>query len=176
MLVFLFTDAVVAPKTLKAALKKGLANSFNRITVDGDTSTNDCILLLAGGTAGHPAIAELQSLDGEMFCSLLQTVMADLAAQVVRDGEGAAHVFKVIIEGAATPGRGCESRPDRGLISPGKNRRGRHRRQLGPHHGRPGPGRRLGWTPTGWISFSVRIRSSGKGWASVRKPNTRPRP
>ena len=103
MLVFLFTDAVVAPKTLKAALKNGLATSFNRITVDGDTSTNDCILLLAGGTAGHPSIDELQSPAGEIFSSLLQTVMADLAAQVVRDGEGAAHVFKVIIEGAATP-------------------------------------------------------------------------
>ena len=103
LLVFLFTDAVVAPKTLKAALLKGLAGSFNRITVDGDTSTNDCVLVLAGGTAGHPAIAELHSPAGEMFGSLLQTVMADLAAQVVRDGEGAAHVFKVIIEGAATP-------------------------------------------------------------------------
>jgi glutamate N-acetyltransferase/amino-acid N-acetyltransferase len=103
MLVFLFTDAVVAPKALKAALKKNLASSFNRITVDGDTSTNDCILLLAGGTAGNPAVVELQSSSGEIFTSLLQTVMADLAAQVVRDGEGAAHVFKVIIEGAATP-------------------------------------------------------------------------
>ena len=61
MLVFLFTDAVVAPKALKAALKKNLASSFNRITVDGDTSTNDCILLLAGGTAGNPAVVELQS-------------------------------------------------------------------------------------------------------------------
>ena len=102
MLVFLLTDAVVAPNTLKAALKQGLATSFNRITVDGDTSTNDCVLVLANGIAGHSPIEQLQSPGGEILSTSLQTVMADLAAQVVRDGEGAAHVFKVIIEGAAS--------------------------------------------------------------------------
>ena len=109
MLVFLFTDAVVAPQVLKVALKNGLNTSFNRITVDGDTSTNDCVLLLAGGAAGHPSIEELTSPTGEIFSSMLQTVMADLAAQVVKDGEGAAHVFKVIIEGAATPGEAVKA-------------------------------------------------------------------
>jgi glutamate N-acetyltransferase/amino-acid N-acetyltransferase len=103
MLVFLLTDAVITAEALKAALKGGLATSFNRITVDGDTSTNDCVLVLASGAAGHPAIAQPNSREGELLSSLLQSVMADLAAQVVRDGEGAAHVFKVIIEGAATP-------------------------------------------------------------------------
>lgn len=102
MLVFLLTDAVVAPNTLKAALKQGLVTSFNRITVDGDTSTNDCVLVLANGIAGHSPIEQLQSPGGEILSTSLQTVMADLAAQVVRDGEGAAHVFKVIIEGAAS--------------------------------------------------------------------------
>ena len=109
MLVFLFSDAVVAPQALKAALKNGLNTSFNRITVDGDTSTNDCVLVLAGGAAGHPSIEELTSPPGEIFSSMLQTVMADLAAQVVKDGEGAAHVFKVIIEGAATPGEAVKA-------------------------------------------------------------------
>ena len=103
MLVFLLTDAVIAPGALKAALKQGLNTSFNRITVDGDTSTNDCVLVLASGTAGHAPIERLHSPEGDLLSSLLQTVMADLAAQVIRDGEGAAHVFKVIIEGAASP-------------------------------------------------------------------------
>jgi glutamate N-acetyltransferase/amino-acid N-acetyltransferase len=103
MLVFLLTDAVIAPEALKAALKRGLATSFNRITVDGDTSTNDCVLVLASGTSGHSPIMHFHSPEGELLGSLLQTVMADLATQVVRDGEGAAHIFKVIIEGAATP-------------------------------------------------------------------------
>ena len=103
MLVFLLTDAVISPRALKAALKQGLNTSFNRITVDGDTSTNDCVLVLASGTAGHTPIEQLHSPEGDLLSSLLQTVMADLAAQVIRDGEGAAHVFKVIIEGAASP-------------------------------------------------------------------------
>jgi glutamate N-acetyltransferase/amino-acid N-acetyltransferase len=103
MLVFLLTDAVITPKALKAVLKGGLTTSFHRITVDGDTSTNDCVLILAGGAAGHIPIEQPHSPEGEVLSSLLKTVMADLAAQVVRDGEGAAHVFKVIIEGAATP-------------------------------------------------------------------------
>ncbi len=103
LLVFLLTDAVIAPGALKAALKQGLSTSFNRITVDGDTSTNDCVLVLASGTAGHIPIDHLHSPEGALLSSLLQTVMADLATQVIRDGEGAAHVFKVIIEGAASP-------------------------------------------------------------------------
>jgi glutamate N-acetyltransferase / amino-acid N-acetyltransferase len=103
LLVFLLTDAVITPGVLKAALKQGLSTSFNRITVDGDTSTNDCVLVLASGTAGHAPIKQLHSPEGDLLSSLLQTVMADLAAQVIRDGEGAAHVFKVIIAGAASP-------------------------------------------------------------------------
>jgi glutamate N-acetyltransferase/amino-acid N-acetyltransferase len=103
MLVFLLTDAVVTSRALKAALKQGLAASFNRITVDGDTSTNDCVLVLASGAAGHSPITQINSPEGELLSAGLQEIMADLASQVVRDGEGAAHIFKVIIEGAANP-------------------------------------------------------------------------
>ncbi len=103
MLVFLLTDAAATSAALKAALKQGLADSFHRITVDGDTSTNDCILLLASGVSGQPQLTEIISPAGRAFAALLRTVMADLAAQIVRDGEGASHVFKVIVTGAATP-------------------------------------------------------------------------
>jgi glutamate N-acetyltransferase/amino-acid N-acetyltransferase len=103
MLVFVLTDAVISPRALKSALRQGLNTSFNRITVDGDTSTNDCVLVLASGTAGHSPIEQSDSLEGELLARALQKVMADLAAQVIRDGEGAAHVFKVIIEGAVSP-------------------------------------------------------------------------
>ena len=109
MLVFVLTDAVIAPEALQAALKQGLNTSFNRITVDGDTSTNDCVLVLASGAAGHAPIERLHSPGGDLLSSLLQTVMADLAAQVIRDGEGAAHVFKVIIEGAASPAEAVQA-------------------------------------------------------------------
>jgi glutamate N-acetyltransferase / amino-acid N-acetyltransferase len=101
LLVFIFTDAAASPKLLKTLLKRALPVSFNRITVDGDTSTNDTILLLAGGRAGNaiikaegPAMAAL----GEM----LNQVMGDLASQVVADGEGARHMFRVEVRGAAT--------------------------------------------------------------------------
>ena len=103
MLVFLLTDAAITAPALKAALQQGLAASFNRITVDGDTSTNDCVLVLASAAAGLPPITDMTSPAGQAFAGLLKTVMADLATQIVRDGEGAAHLFKVLITGAATP-------------------------------------------------------------------------
>ncbi len=103
MLVFLLTDAAITAPALKAALRQGLTTSFNRITVDGDTSTNDCVLLLASGVAAQPLITELASPAGQVLAAALQQIMADLAVQIVRDGEGAKHVFKVIVNGAASP-------------------------------------------------------------------------
>ena len=101
LLVFIFTDAAATPKVLKTLLRRALPVSFNRITVDGDTSTNDTILLLAGGRAGHPVItadSPAMAALGEM----LNQVMGDLASQVVADGEGAKHLFRVEVRGAAT--------------------------------------------------------------------------
>ncbi len=101
LLVFIFTDAAATPKVLKTLLRRALPVSFNRITVDGDTSTNDTILLLAGGRAGNPSIAA----DGPALVALgemLNQVMGDLASQVVADGEGARHMFRVEVKGAAT--------------------------------------------------------------------------
>ncbi|MCL4503318.1 MAG: bifunctional glutamate N-acetyltransferase/amino-acid acetyltransferase ArgJ [Deltaproteobacteria bacterium] len=101
LLVFIFTDAAATPKVLKTLLRRALPVSFNRITVDGDTSTNDTILLLAGGRAGNPLIKD----DGPAMAALgemLNQVMGDLASQVVADGEGAKHLFRVEVQGAAS--------------------------------------------------------------------------
>jgi len=103
LLVFLFTDAAATPKVLKTLLRQALTTSFNRITVDGDTSTNDTILLLAGGRAGNAVITEAGPAMSALGEALTQ-VMADLARQVVADGEGARHVYRVEVLGAATPG------------------------------------------------------------------------
>jgi len=103
LLVFLFTDAAATPKVLKTLLRQGLTTSFNRITVDGDTSTNDTVLLLAGGRAGNAAI----SAAGAPMSALgeaVSRVMGELARQVVADGEGARHVYRVEVHGAANPG------------------------------------------------------------------------
>jgi glutamate N-acetyltransferase/amino-acid N-acetyltransferase len=100
LLVFILTDAAATAPVLKTLLRRALPLSFNRITVDGDTSTNDTILMLAGGQAGHAPIVgegpELAAL-GEA----LNQVMGDLARQVVADGEGARHIFRVAVQGAA---------------------------------------------------------------------------
>ena len=102
LLVFIFTDAAATPQVLKTLLRQALPISFNRITVDGDTSTNDTILLLASGRAGNAVISEA----GAMMSALgeaVNRVMHDLARQVVADGEGARHVYRIEVQGAATP-------------------------------------------------------------------------
>jgi glutamate N-acetyltransferase/amino-acid N-acetyltransferase len=102
LLVFLFTDAAASPRILTKLLRQALPKSFNRITVDGDTSTNDTILFLAGGQAGNALIEDA----GPQMTALgeaLTRVMGELARQVVADGEGARHAYRVMVEGAATP-------------------------------------------------------------------------
>jgi glutamate N-acetyltransferase/amino-acid N-acetyltransferase len=100
MLAFLTTDAPASPALLAAALKEAVVGSFNAISVDGDTSTNDTVLLLSSGAAGG---AELRSMDAaEAFRAALAKVCRDLAWKIVRDGEGAARVMEITIEGAAT--------------------------------------------------------------------------
>jgi glutamate N-acetyltransferase / amino-acid N-acetyltransferase len=102
LLVFIFTDAAASPGILKTLLRQALTTSFNRITVDGDTSTNDTILFLAGGKAGNTPIREAGA-DMAGLGEALNGVMGELARQVVADGEGALHVYRVEVWGAATP-------------------------------------------------------------------------
>ena len=102
LLVFIFTDAAATPQVLKTLLRQALPTSFNRITVDGDTSTNDTILLLAGGRAGNAVISEAGATMSALG-EAVSRVMNDLARQVVADGEGARHVYRIEVEGAATP-------------------------------------------------------------------------
>ncbi len=100
MLAFVMTDAAASPALLATALKEAVDGSFNAISVDGDTSTNDTVLLLASGAGGGP---ELRSPDGAAaFRAALAKVCNELAWRIVRDGEGARRVMEVLIEGAAT--------------------------------------------------------------------------
>jgi glutamate N-acetyltransferase/amino-acid N-acetyltransferase len=97
MLVYVLTDAAVEPAALDGYLRQAVEVSFNRISVDGDTSTNDTVLLLASGASGvsiGPDCAE--------FAAALTQVCASLARQVVADGEGITHVVELRIEGAAS--------------------------------------------------------------------------
>jgi len=101
MLCFITTDAAIDAKVLQAALNEAVANSFNRITVDGDMSTNDTVLVLANGLAGN---AEVRSQKSEVriFQSALNHVCLELAKMIVRDGEGVHRVVTVRVNGAKT--------------------------------------------------------------------------
>ncbi|MBM3823131.1 MAG: bifunctional glutamate N-acetyltransferase/amino-acid acetyltransferase ArgJ [Verrucomicrobia bacterium] len=104
MLAFLTTDATVEASVLQAALNEAVALSFNRITVDGDMSTNDTVLVLANGAAGARSVtqADLKSRSSayRVFSAALQRVCLELALMIVRDGEGVHRVVTVRIHGA----------------------------------------------------------------------------
>ncbi|MCR4347539.1 MAG: bifunctional glutamate N-acetyltransferase/amino-acid acetyltransferase ArgJ [Sulfuricaulis sp.] len=102
MLAFVATDAAVAPPALQACVSAAVSQSFNRITVDGDTSTNDACVLLASGTAGNPVIDQT---GGEAYTVLLGTiteVFMELAQAIVRDAEGATKFITVEVKGGRT--------------------------------------------------------------------------
>lgn len=98
MLAFLATDAAISPALLQKALKEANRKSFNAITVDGDTSTNDMAAILASGTG--PEI-KAHSSDFTLFCEALEALMTFLAKLIVIDGEGATKLVEVTVEGAA---------------------------------------------------------------------------
>jgi glutamate N-acetyltransferase/amino-acid N-acetyltransferase len=98
MLVYLFTDIASCPEALRAALAPAVEMSFNSISIDGDTSTNDTVLLLASGTSGVP----LNQDAFPAFQQALDAVCASLAHQIVDDGEGVTHVVELSITGART--------------------------------------------------------------------------
>ena len=99
MLSFLVTDANIKALLLQQMLEEAAETSYNRITVDGETSTNDTVLLLANGKAGHPFLSRMDR-DGEVFQSMLSKVCRSLAESVVKDGEGATKFVEVLIRGA----------------------------------------------------------------------------
>ena len=98
-LAFVTTDAKASPETLDLALRKAVEPTFNSVTVDGDTSTNDCVLMLANGAAG----VEAESADDlERFTAGLQRVLGRLAVALIADAEGANRVIEVRVKGART--------------------------------------------------------------------------
>ena len=101
MLGFLYTDAVIDSKTLKRALREAADRSFNRITVDGDNSTNDCIIILANGEAKNSTIKP-NTLGYREFLKALTKICINLASKIVLDGEGATKFVTVRVQGGKT--------------------------------------------------------------------------
>jgi glutamate N-acetyltransferase/amino-acid N-acetyltransferase len=105
LLVFLFTDAAIEPQALRASLDPAVDETFNAVTIDGDTSTSDTLLMFATGRAasrGAPRIADGNDLRLASFRFALHEVMHDLALQVVKDGEGLTKFVTVKVTGAET--------------------------------------------------------------------------
>lgn len=99
MLSFVTTDVDIAPTALQNAVRQAVGKSFNMITVDGDTSTNDTLLVLANGEAGNRVIGE-ESPEYQVFCQALTHICIEMAKMLARDGEGATKLVEVLVCGA----------------------------------------------------------------------------
>lgn len=102
MLCFITTDAAIAPEVLKQALNQAAELSFNMISVDGDTSTNDMVAVLANGQAGNALIDSAGSQTYQEFYTALRAVCTELAQLIVRDGEGATKFLEINVTGAVS--------------------------------------------------------------------------
>jgi glutamate N-acetyltransferase/amino-acid N-acetyltransferase len=105
MLAFVFTDAPIAAGALQSLLKNGVEDTFNAVTIDGDTSTSDTLLAFATGAAaanGAPKISRAGDPRLTGFAKAFRAVLADLAEQVARDGEGARKLVEIIVDGAVS--------------------------------------------------------------------------
>ena len=100
MLAFLATDTKIAGAPLQAALRKSVDMSFNRVTVDTDSSTNDTVQILATGAAGNPEITEASGDSYDAFCKGLEFVCIELAKKIAQDGEGATKLVEVVVKNA----------------------------------------------------------------------------
>jgi len=104
MLGFLATDAAVAPGLMNELARRLADRSFNRVTVDGDTSTNDSFVVMATGRAGNAPVDDLDSADGQALLAALMPLAQRLAHAIVRDGEGATKFITITVEGGRDPG------------------------------------------------------------------------
>jgi len=99
MLSVVTTDAALEPRLARAALQAAADRSFNQISIDGATSTNDTLVLFASGAAGNAPLQQ-GTVDGDRFAAALEAVCIELARMVARDGEGATRLIEVVVEGA----------------------------------------------------------------------------
>jgi glutamate N-acetyltransferase/amino-acid N-acetyltransferase len=105
MLSFVFTDAPIAPAVLRTLLREGVEDTFNAVTIDGDTSTSDTLLAFATGAAAARGVAKITRMSDPRIAAFrkgFNAVLADLSEQVARDGEGARKLVEIVVEGATS--------------------------------------------------------------------------
>ncbi len=145
MLSFVFTDAAISAPALQALLKDGVADTFNAVTIDGDTSTSDTLMMFATGKAqGAPRIARAGDPRLKDFKKALQQVLANLSEQVARDGEGARKLVEIVVEGAVSKASARRIAHVDRQFAAGEDRDRRRGRQLGPRGDGGRQGRRAG--------------------------------
>jgi glutamate N-acetyltransferase/amino-acid N-acetyltransferase len=108
MLAFVTTDIAVSQELLSKALRAANNRSFNRITVDGDMSTNDMVLVMANGLAGNAPLTE-NSEEFQLFGAALEYVLIKLAKMIAKDGEGATKLIEIMVKGARTEEEGVQA-------------------------------------------------------------------
>ena len=109
MLAFVTTDALITPEVLQAATRQAVDRSFHRISVDGDTSTNDMVGVLANGRAGNPIIDSVANTGYPAFYQALEHVLVELARMIVMDGEGATKFVEIRVVSAATEAEAAQA-------------------------------------------------------------------
>jgi len=102
MLAYIVTDAAISPSVLDRALRAAVEPTFNSITVDGDTSTNDTVAVLANGQSGAPETAKARGADYDTFCKAIHKVCKSLALAIVEDGEGAQRTIEIEVRRASS--------------------------------------------------------------------------
>ncbi len=102
MLVFLTTDAAIEAPLLQKALSKLIVDTFNMVSVDGDTSTNDMVSVMANGMSGSAPVTDENSEDYRQFCTALYAILAQLSREIAKDGEGASKLLTCRVTGAPT--------------------------------------------------------------------------
>ena len=127
---FVLTDAAISPNLLRPMLAKAVERSYHRISVDGDTSTNDTLLLLANGASGIKPTEKERLVFEEVLC----WVMEDLAENIARDGEGAKRLITIHVAGARDEKCGGHDRALHRKFAAGEDRGGRMRSKLGAYH------------------------------------------
>ena len=147
MLVYVFTDAALPAAVLQPLLAASVDRSFNCMTVDGDTSTSDTVLLCATQQAAHPPVTSPTDRRLRSFRRALDAVTVDLAQQVARDGEGAQKFVTIEVTGAASISGGAPHRPDDRQLPIGQDGTFGRRPQLGPHRHGGGKSRARRSTP-----------------------------
>ena len=143
MLAYVFTDAPMSARALQKILSETVVDTFNAVTVDGDTSTSDTLMAFATGAAaerGAPRIANAADKRLKGFREAFRMVLADLAEQVARDGEGARKLVEIEVAGRGVEEVGAQDRDVDREFPAGEDRDRRRGRQLGPR----GDGRRQG--------------------------------